>query len=83
MPMREKLAISFFGIRGIGSFFYLSFALDKVTFVDADQLWAVVGFIVLVSVVLHGVTATKSMSYLDYRRSRSGKVRVPGVVKKE
>lgn len=83
MPLREKLAISFFGIRGIGSFFYLSFALDKVTFVDADQLWSVVGFIVMVSIVLHGVTATKSMSYLDYLRGRSGKKRVPGVVKKE
>ncbi|WP_276499549.1 cation:proton antiporter [Pontibacter litorisediminis] len=82
MPLREKLAISFFGIRGIGSFFYLSFALDKVAFVNAEQLWSVVGFIVLVSIVLHGITATKSMSYLDYLRARSGKRRMPGVTKK-
>lgn len=83
IPLREKLAISFFGIRGIGSFFYLSFALDKVTFVDAEQLWSVVGFIVMISIILHGVTATKSMGYLDYLRSRSGRRRVPGVIKKE
>lgn len=70
MPLHEKLGISFFGIRGIGSFFYLSFALDKVTFAEADQLWSVVSFIVLVSIVLHGVTASRSMRYLDYRRKR-------------
>ncbi|PRY10985.1 sodium/proton antiporter (CPA1 family) [Pontibacter ummariensis] len=82
MPLREKMAVSFFGIRGIGSFFYLSFALDKVDLVEANQLWSVVGFIVMVSIILHGITATKSMSYLDYVRSRSGKKQVPGVVKK-
>ncbi|MCX2740413.1 cation:proton antiporter [Pontibacter anaerobius] len=77
MPLREKMAISFFGIRGIGSFFYLSFALDKVTFADADQLWSVVGFIVTVSIVLHGITATKSMGYLDSLRNRGNQKRMP------
>lgn len=68
MPFHEKMAISFFGIRGIGSFFYLSFALDKIDFVDANQLWSVVGFIVMVSVIIHGFTASKAMGYLDKRR---------------
>jgi sodium/hydrogen antiporter len=73
IPFHEKFAISFFGIRGIGSFFYLSFALDKIDFVDADQLWSVVGFIVMVSIFLHGVTASKAMRYVDYRRKRAGR----------
>ncbi|MBC5994963.1 cation:proton antiporter [Pontibacter cellulosilyticus] len=68
MPLHEKMAISFFGIRGIGSFFYLSFALDKIDFVDANQLWSVVGFIVMVSIIIHGFTASKTMGYLDKRR---------------
>lgn len=68
MPFHEKIAISFFGIRGIGSFFYLSFALDKIDFADANQLWSVVGFIVMVSIIIHGFTATKTMGYLDRRR---------------
>ncbi|MEJ8801338.1 cation:proton antiporter [Pontibacter sp. H249] len=68
MPIHEKMAISFFGIRGIGSFFYLSFALDKINFVDAEELWSVVGFIVMVSIIIHGFTATKAMGYLDRRR---------------
>lgn len=83
MPFHEKMAISFFGIRGIGSFFYLSFALDKIDFVDANQLWSVVGFIVMVSIILHGLTASKAMRYLDYRRNRRGKLQVPGPVKNE
>ncbi|MEJ8757670.1 cation:proton antiporter [Pontibacter sp. H259] len=68
IPMHEKLAISFFGIRGIGSFFYLSFALDRIALEDADELWSVVGFIVLVSIFLHGVTANHVMGYLDWAR---------------
>ena len=71
VPLHEKMAISFFGIRGIGSFFYLSFALDKIDFVDAPQLWSVVGFIVMVSVIIHGFTAAKTMGYLDKRRKKS------------
>lgn len=70
MPMHEKLAISFIGIRGIGSFFYLSFALDKIDFADANELWSVVGFIVMVSIILHGVTASRVMRYLDWSRER-------------
>jgi NhaP-type Na+/H+ or K+/H+ antiporter len=65
---REKWAISFFGIRGIGSIFYLSFALSKATFIDPEQLWAVAGFIILLSIFMHGILATPIMGYLDRLR---------------
>ncbi|MEV4218413.1 cation:proton antiporter [Nonomuraea sp. NPDC049725] len=68
---RERLVISFFGIRGVGSLFYLAFALGQADFgVPADELWAVTGFTVLASVVLHGVTATPVMRRLDALRAR-------------
>nr|WP_199268473.1 cation:proton antiporter [Halomarina oriensis] len=54
----ERATIAFFGVRGLGSFYYLAYALNHAPFPDADLLWAVVGFTVLVSVVVHGVTAT-------------------------
>ncbi|MFC5970702.1 cation:proton antiporter [Halomarina salina] len=54
----ERATIAFFGIRGLGSFYYLAYALNHAPFPDADLLWAVVGLVVLVSVVVHGVTAT-------------------------
>ncbi|AQZ61105.1 Na+/H+ antiporter [[Actinomadura] parvosata subsp. kistnae] len=66
---RERLAISFFGIRGIGSLFYLAYALGQADFgVPAEELWAVTGFTVLASVVLHGVTATPVMNHVDALR---------------
>ncbi|MBC6991085.1 cation:proton antiporter [Hymenobacter sp. BT491] len=66
----ERGVISFFGIRGIGSIFYLAFALDKADFADARQLWSILGFTVLVSVVLHGTLATPVMNWLDRRHGR-------------
>ncbi|MDB5192439.1 MAG: hypothetical protein JWQ96_2002, partial [Segetibacter sp.] len=47
---KEKLGISFFGIRGIGSFFYLSFALGHFNFPNQRGLWSLVSFIVLISI---------------------------------
>ncbi|MFG3099168.1 cation:proton antiporter [Streptomyces sp. NPDC048182] len=63
---RERLVTAFFGIRGIGSFFYLSYALGHGRFAaPADGLWAAVAFTVLVSVVLHGTLATPVVARLD------------------
>lgn len=39
---REKLAIAFFGIRGMGSLFYLSFAMVHGNFTNEAQLWSLV-----------------------------------------
>jgi sodium/hydrogen antiporter len=65
-PLDEQVAISFFGIRGIGSFFYLAYAYNTAEFeADAEFLFALVGFVVLVSIVLHGVSARPAMRYLE------------------
>ncbi|MEV4947024.1 cation:proton antiporter [Streptomyces sp. NPDC053755] len=71
---REKTVTAFFGIRGIGSLFYLAYALGHGTSLVADearQLWAVVAFAVLISVVLHGVAATPVIRRLDRLRRTS------------
>ena len=65
MTWQEKLAIGFFGIRGIGSFFYLAFALTEVDFAYDQELWSLVAFVVLVSVLGHGLTATYVMRRLE------------------
>lgn len=64
----ERTAIAVFGIRGIGSFYYLSYAMAAATFPDSDQIWAAAGFVVILSVVLHGTAATPIMNRLDQRR---------------
>lgn len=64
----ERAIISFFGIRGIGSLFYLSYALNEHDFVAAEELWAVVGLTVLVSIGVHGLSAGPVMHRYDRRR---------------
>ncbi|WP_406313793.1 cation:proton antiporter [Streptosporangium sp. NBC_01639] len=69
---RERGVTAFFGIRGIGSLFYLAYALGQADFgVPAEELWAVVIFTVLGSLVLHGMTATPVMARLDRLRDRA------------
>ncbi|MGV3540806.1 MAG: cation:proton antiporter [Rufibacter sp.] len=69
VKQREKWAISFFGIRGIGSVFYLAFGLSHAPFANPAEIWAVAGFTILLSIFLHGITATPIMRYLDRTRT--------------
>ncbi|WP_161597112.1 cation:proton antiporter [Dyadobacter flavalbus] len=71
LHFKEKLGISFYGIRGIGSFYYLAFAFREETFVLSKELWSTVSFIVLLSVLIHGLTATRVMSRLEKKFSRT------------
>ncbi|OKJ04930.1 cation transporter [Streptomyces sp. CB01249] len=69
---RERAVTALFGIRGIGSLFYLAYALGEGPFTRyADELWAVTAFTVLVSVLLHGATATPVIRRLDRQRERA------------
>ncbi|MFI1286366.1 cation:proton antiporter [Streptomyces sp. NPDC020858] len=70
---RERLVTAVFGIRGIGSLFYLAYALGHSADFDAQaqQLWAVVAFTVMLSVLLHGAAATPVIRHLDRLRRSS------------
>jgi sodium/hydrogen antiporter len=69
LTWQEKLGISFFGIKGIGSFFYLAFAFQQTNFMKAEALWSLVGFVVLLSILIHGLTATRFMTGLEKKQS--------------
>ena len=64
-PWNERVAMSFFGIRGIGSFYYLAYAHNRVDFIDAKLLWTVVGFVVLLSIIGHGIATKPVMRQLE------------------
>jgi NhaP-type Na+/H+ or K+/H+ antiporter len=68
LPRREKLAISFFGIRGAVSFFYLAFALLHGEFQNPDLLLAIVALTVTASIVIHGLSVSPVLDYLDQFR---------------
>ena len=76
MSWKERLVVSSYGVRGIGSFYYLAFALNEASFserellVAADELWALVGFVVLASITIHGISVDPVMSVLDRSREK-------------
>ena len=63
---KEKTAISFFGIKGIGSLFYLSYALQHENFFSGHLLWTIVGAVIVLSIFIHGTTAPYTMKKLDH-----------------
>ena len=65
---RDRLVVSFFGIRGVGSVYYLAYALNREDFGSAPRLWAVVALVVLVSIFIHGTAVTPVMRRLDASR---------------
>lgn len=62
---KERGALSFFGIRGMGSFYYLSFALNEQYFSVGEELWAIGSFVVLLSIIVHGITAAPVLERLE------------------
>jgi len=64
IPWSDRNVIAFYGVRGIGSFYYLAHGLNAAAFADAELVWAVVGAVIVISIVVHGITATPVVSYL-------------------
>ena len=66
---REEMATAFFGVRGVGSLYYLAYATGEAAFGNVEQLWATVAFTVTLSVLWHGITATPAMRRLERERA--------------
>ncbi len=69
---RERTVISFYGVRGIGSLYYLGYASTHVEFIDEGPLWALVAFTIFASTVIHGLTALETVRLLDGDVGREG-----------
>lgn len=69
-PWRERLLMAFLGIRGIGSIYYVAYAINHGDFGNSERLWAIVGFIILASILIHGVSASPMLMRLARRRGR-------------
>jgi hypothetical protein len=54
-----------------GSFYYLAYALNHAPFDRAEGIWALAGFVVLVSIVVHGISVTPVMRLLERPPDRS------------
>ncbi|MBI2244540.1 MAG: cation:proton antiporter [Nocardioides sp.] len=54
----QRWAAAFFGVRGVGSIYYLAYAAGHAAELGTDWLWSTVSFTVVASVLLHGVLAS-------------------------
>jgi NhaP-type Na+/H+ or K+/H+ antiporter len=54
---RQRGVVAFYGVRGLGSIYYLAYAAGQIEFIDEGPLWATVAFTILVSTLVHGFTA--------------------------
>ena len=69
-PKLELAIISFFGIRGLGSVYYLSYGFNHATFEYEYSLWGTLGLIIAASILMHGVLVTPALNRLrrHYRK---------------
>lgn len=58
-------AVAFFGVRGIGTLFYVAYGLSHASFEAADVVWRAATLAVAVSVVVHGLFSGPAMSTLE------------------
>ena len=61
---RDRAVVAVYGVRGVGSIYYLAYAASHIEFVNEPQLWALVAFVILLSTMLHGFTAGIAMEGL-------------------
>lgn len=70
----QRALLGWFGIRGIGSIYYLAYALTHgVKSTDGRELADLTLSIVAVSIVLHGLSSQTLMRWYDRRQSRRAK----------
>ena len=61
---RERAVISVYGVRGIGSIYYLCYAGSHMEFTNEAALWSLIALVILLSTILHGFTVGWAMDRL-------------------
>jgi sodium/hydrogen antiporter len=71
IPASERRLISWFGIRGIGSLYYLMFVVNRGLPQDViSELISITLTTIAISIVVHGITVTPLMNWHQSRRRR-------------
>jgi len=65
---RDRWVVAVYGVRGVGSIYYLAYAAGKIEFVDEGPLWALVSFTILLSTLGHGFTAGFALEGVSRRK---------------
>lgn len=62
--IKRRVVLAFFGIRGVGSIFYLSWAMVETEFAYKQKLYMIVSCVILFSIIVHGLTAPRIKQFL-------------------
>ncbi|TFI59207.1 sodium:proton antiporter [Sphingomonas parva] len=62
---RERFVVAFYGVRGIGSIYYLGFATAHLNLVNEGPLWAAIALTILLSTLVHGLTAGATVERVE------------------
>ena len=76
-PPLERFVIAFFGIRGLGSVYYLAYGVNHGRFEYEVSIWSTLGLVILASILLHGISVTPLMRRLDDRQGRTETMEKP------
>jgi NhaP-type Na+/H+ or K+/H+ antiporter len=68
---RERFVVAAYGVRGIGSIYYLGYATGHLEFVNEGQLWATIAFTIALSTVVHGLTAGAAVERVTQEEGRA------------
>lgn len=75
---RERLVVAAYGVRGIGSIYYLGYATSHLEFVNEGQLWATIAFTIALSTVVHGLTAGAAVEQVTQEEEEDEEVEPAG-----
>lgn len=65
LEYRDRAVVAVYGVRGIGSIYYLCYAGSHMEFSNEIQLWSLVGLVILLSTILHGFSVGWAMDHLQ------------------
>ncbi len=69
LPLVGKMTVAFLGVRGMGSIYYLAYGQNHADFEGLDLLWGLASFIILTSIVVHGILAGPLIRHAERRNA--------------
>ena len=57
LSIKQRGVVAFYGVRGLGSIYYLAYAGGQLDLVNEGELWATIAFTILASTIIHGFSA--------------------------
>ncbi|MEL6580423.1 MAG: sodium:proton antiporter [Cyanobacteria bacterium J06621_12] len=75
-PQTTRSLMGWFGIKGLGSIYYLTYALGKgITGEVADQIAWITYTVVILSIVIHGVSAAPLMNWYESAKNKNSRIK--------